>query len=150
MDIDLAKEIFESGFVPVPTGHPKVKELLETSVRYVPLENLDRVRGTCKWCWKKKCPSYRHKYCTDECRLSAEIFCYPQREYSKLYHMVQQEGACANCERIFFESYEGYQLAPELDHCVPIFKGGQALGHENHQLLCKQCHKIKSIEERKR
>lgn len=149
MQLDLAKQIFESGFQPVPTGHPKVKELLETSVRYIPLEDLDRKRNLCKWCWKESTPTYRHKYCSDECRLSAEIFCYPQQQLSKLFHLTQQDGLCANCEREFGKVYEGRKLEMELDHCVPIFKGGQSLGHENHQLLCKECHKIKSIEERK-
>lgn len=149
MDFDTAKQIFESGFVPVPTGHPKVKEYLETSVRYVPLDELDRKRNLCKWCWNESTPSYRHKYCTPECKLSAEIFCYPQRELSKLFHMVQQGGKCANCDRDFEKEYEGRRLEPELDHCTPIFKGGQSLGHENHQLLCRDCHKIKTVEERK-
>lgn len=148
MNLELAKEIFSSGFKPVKTGHPKVKELLLTSVRYIPLENLDRKRGICKWCWDKKCPTYRHKYCSDDCRLSAEIFTYPQGKYSKAFHMVQQNGLCANCEREFHEEYDGRTLEPELDHCTPIFKGGQSLGHENHQLLCKECHKHKTVEER--
>lgn len=33
---------------------------------------------------------------------------------------------------------------PEVDHIVPISKGGQALGHDNHQAICYTCHKVKT------
>lgn len=32
----------------------------------------------------------------------------------------------------------------EVDHIVPIYKGGQALGLENHQAICFSCHKSKT------
>lgn len=33
---------------------------------------------------------------------------------------------------------------PEVDHIIPISKGGQSLGLDNHQVLCYICHKIKT------
>lgn len=33
---------------------------------------------------------------------------------------------------------------PEVDHIVPIYKGGQALGLDNHQAICYLCHKAKT------
>lgn len=33
---------------------------------------------------------------------------------------------------------------PEVDHVVPIYKGGQALGFDNHQAICYLCHKAKT------
>lgn len=33
---------------------------------------------------------------------------------------------------------------PEVDHVVPIYKGGAALGLDNHQAICYSCHKAKS------
>lgn len=33
---------------------------------------------------------------------------------------------------------------PEVDHIVPISKGGTSLGNENHQVICFTCHKAKS------
>jgi hypothetical protein len=33
---------------------------------------------------------------------------------------------------------------PEVDHIVPIYKGGQSLGLDNHQAICYACHKIKT------
>lgn len=32
----------------------------------------------------------------------------------------------------------------EVDHIVPIYKGGQSLGLENHQAICYTCHKTKT------
>lgn len=34
--------------------------------------------------------------------------------------------------------------APEVDHIVPIYKGGTSLGLENHQAICYTCHKSKT------
>lgn len=33
---------------------------------------------------------------------------------------------------------------PEVDHIVPIYKGGASLGLENHQCICYTCHKKKT------
>ena len=37
--------------------------------------------------------------------------------------------------------------AQEVDHIIPLFKGGTDTD-DNRQPLCKQCHQKKSIEER--
>lgn len=36
------------------------------------------------------------------------------------------------------------KLKPEVDHVVPIFKGGTSLGLDNHQCICYNCHKGKT------
>lgn len=33
---------------------------------------------------------------------------------------------------------------PEVDHIIPIYKGGQSLGLENHQAICGHCHRKKT------
>jgi 5-methylcytosine-specific restriction endonuclease McrA len=33
---------------------------------------------------------------------------------------------------------------PEVDHILAIYKGGQSLGLDNHQVLCYSCHKVKT------
>ncbi len=33
---------------------------------------------------------------------------------------------------------------PEVDHIVPIYKGGESLGLANHQAICYSCHKTKT------
>jgi len=36
----------------------------------------------------------------------------------------------------------------QVDHKVPIFKGGEGIGLRNLQILCVDCHKKKTVEER--
>lgn len=36
------------------------------------------------------------------------------------------------------------EYRPEVDHIVPIYKGGQSLGLDNHQAICYTCHKTKT------
>lgn len=33
---------------------------------------------------------------------------------------------------------------PEVDHIIPIFKGGTSIGLDNHQVICNACHKLKT------
>jgi 5-methylcytosine-specific restriction endonuclease McrA len=33
---------------------------------------------------------------------------------------------------------------PEVDHIVPVSKGGATLGLDNHQAICYTCHKVKT------
>ena len=40
------------------------------------------------------------------------------------------------------------QIAEELDHILPLYKGG-ADDESNYLSLCVECHKIKSVEERR-
>jgi hypothetical protein len=36
------------------------------------------------------------------------------------------------------------ELRLEVDHVIPIYKGGTSLGLDNHQALCNSCHKAKT------
>lgn len=49
-------------------------------------------------------------------------------------------------------SYLGDQCGSiwEVDHIEPIFKGGIGIGFDNIQVVCKACHKQKSIAERRK
>ncbi len=38
----------------------------------------------------------------------------------------------------------GKERSPEVDHVIPIYKGGISLGIDNHQVLCYTCHKLKT------
>ena len=38
-------------------------------------------------------------------------------------------------------------VATEVDHVVPLFKGGAALDEDNLQPLCKPCHRRKTNDE---
>ena len=37
-----------------------------------------------------------------------------------------------------------YGRKPEIDHIIPIYKNGESLGIDNHQILCYSCHKDKT------
>ena len=49
---------------------------------------------------------------------------------------ANQKWRCASCKRLLDETYE-------LDHIIPLFKGGTNL-ESNLQALCKRCHAMKS------
>lgn len=36
-----------------------------------------------------------------------------------------------------------------VDHIIPLFKGGRGIGFDNVQVVCKSCHILKTIRERK-
>lgn len=129
----------------IPPGNPRITETLASKDRYLALGMLPRIKGVCKWCFKNPNMSHRHKYCSEDCQLSAQIFCYPQGSLSRAYLMKKQNKKCAHCPHIFKTPNES-----EVDHINPIFKGGTALGSENHQLLCKACHLKKTIAERRK
>lgn len=42
------------------------------------------------------------------------------------------------------ENKYGKERKPEVDHIVPIKLGGEAVGFDNHQILCHTCHKNKT------
>lgn len=37
----------------------------------------------------------------------------------------------------------------QVDHITPLFKGGRGIGFDNVQVVCKSCHILKSIDERR-
>ena len=130
-------------FTLVPPGNPKISSALNPKDRYLAISKLPRIKGLCKWCFAKPNMSHRHLYCSQDCQLSAQIYCYPQGSLSRAYLHRRQDGVCAHCDHVFESRHDS-----EVDHINPIFKGGAALGSENHQLLCKVCHLRKTVSER--
>lgn len=112
--------------------------------RYFSLSDIPRISGVCKWCFENETKTKRKHYCSPECELSAEVFCYPQRGTAKVFLSRRQGGRCAHCRCAF----DGY-VETETDHVIPIYKGGFPLGLSNVQLLCEDCHKIKTKEDMK-
>lgn len=150
-----------------PTKNPwvleKTQNTFERECSIADIPYIIREDGTkgCIWCGddlKTKHPAQR--YCKDkECPKSAYIWGYPQRMESLVYLMKQQNFKCAGCNfnylryltlDITADSFYRYKTEiplikrPEVDHIIPICKGGQSLGIENHQILCYQCHKEKT------
>ena len=141
------------GFTPVIPGNPKVKELVNHRERTVSIYSLEKPpKGVCIWCFKNPNPTYRHTYCSEECKFSCYLFCYPQ-VYGPGYLKALYGNKCNSCSRGFDEGHlnkQGMSLGHEVDHIIPIFKGGTALGWDNIQLLCQDCHRLKSAQERRR
>lgn len=100
----------------------------------------------CKWCNAVTCPTFRHSYCSTECKISSDIWCYPGRFYSVCFIAFRQDYKCAICSYEWGEGcyIEDQSRVPETDHIIPICHLGEALGVDNHQLICKCCHKIKT------
>ena len=67
------------------------------------------------------------------------------------YHSREAAKGCPNFGKEYdyllmkrLKRYAAPKFKPEVDHIVPIYKGGQALGVDNHQAICYSCHKTKT------
>lgn len=124
----------------------------------------------CAWCSDVKLSHGNQKYCGPDCSNSAMAWAYPQSEYG-LYELLLRQGwKCAICAydylptlgpilvRYNWKLEDGFNWGvmkvlkmkasdphrPEVDHIVPIYKGGQSIGLDNHQCICYTCHKVKT------
>lgn len=151
VNFNRANDLLDSGFLPVAPGNPKIKDLVNHRARYFSLSDLPRMQGICKWCYYQATKTNKQFYCSTECQLSAELFCYPQGIWTRKFLMKRQDDKCAHCPVVFGKSKgdDGFTLWSEIDHIIPIFKGGTALGSENLQLLCGKCHAKKTREEKR-
>lgn len=128
--------------------------------------------GKCAWCNNAPLPSTRHKYCTHHCRDSAFLFCYPQDPKAKAYLLMTQDWVCTICGLCYEDRaheiiksrvkdnmdvsddqllyWIGYRISREMDmdHILPIFRGGIGIGFRNHQVICRPCHHRKTASER--
>ena len=125
-------------------------------------------RRYCAWCNQRETPSGRHKYCSDECSFSCTLFCVPCGYDGFGYLFNLQKGYCRHCNHDWLQYYnsdfylkryvEGkgwfnpfhlkdripQEFKPEMDHIIPVACGGPILGHDNIQLICYTCHKVKT------
>ena len=130
----------------------------------------------CVWCLDQIPPGCR-KYCSTFCSESAWAFFNPQSKVGLRYLLVYQNFTCNKCgfdykpfiemitgsevtQKSMSESgygiyglsnllrKEGYEdHVPEVDHIEAIALGGESLGFDNHQVLCKTCHKEKTADD---
>jgi hypothetical protein len=127
----------------------------------------------CAWCYEGLLHSRNQKYCCEDCSTQANAWGYPQSDFGAGLLLMKQGFKCAGCqydwgplcEEISKDLYYGedtfrtkfswplvsrlkYKVKPEhkpeVDHIVPISKGGEAIGLNNHQVLCYTCHKKKT------
>lgn len=74
------------------------------------------------------------------------------KQYVKDHVIGKSYGTHSKTDFVEFNEYLVIRLKqkieqkykPEVDHIIPIYKGGQALGLDNHQILCFTDHKAKS------
>lgn len=162
-----------------PSGNPKVLELTKTwTKRSVDLTQLKKIQVPegkfCAWCAQDKL-SGNQKYCSNACKVSANAWAYPQKEYGLGCLLMRQDWKCNVCQydyvplveqllvngRIYdkpkdYKTMFSWTLVrrikqkspqerkPEVDHIIPVSKGGITLGISNHQALCFSCHKAKT------
>lgn len=69
-----------------------------TGFRYLSKERLQKYGYTCAWCSVKPVPDKRHKYCSNDCKVSGNFHFYPQAPATKAWVLVvRQQCACAGC-----------------------------------------------------
>jgi len=126
-------------------------------------------RRICVWCGNRLVGK-QMRYCSVDCRSSAWVNCYPQKPRTKAFLLIHEQAcACKLCgvtvedeiSRWIKQRYDakgflptlyqlGYALTHkfpvkfETDHTTPISHGGQGAGIVNIQILCVDCHKIKT------
>ena len=136
-----------------PPKNPKVIELTKSyRERSYAVGNLDLIKRPdgldgCIWCGEKlKSKHWAARYCDDpECARSMYAWSNPQKDQGRQYLLDRQDYVCNICKYDWkMHSYWPDDRQPEVDHIVPISKGGEALGLDNHQAICKTCHKAKT------
>jgi 5-methylcytosine-specific restriction endonuclease McrA len=130
-----------------------------SNAHYAANDNVDRTPRPCAECAKIFSPAFGSKrsvYCCSECaqRSQRRVAHRAARARLRLVKVdnvdptkvfVQHGWTCARCgqatPRDLRGSYE--PNAPELDHVVPLSKGGEH-SYANTQCLCRQCNAEKS------
>jgi|ERR1700687_366177 len=144
-----------------------------SAIKLTELNEKGKPRRMCAWCAGVELFHGNQKYCSQECSNCAMAWAYPQKENALLFLMLRQDWKCANCQydykttinqimdrerqryptsspTIFWyhlkrlKAITSKEKCPEVDHVIPVYKGGITLGIDNHQILCFSCHKAKS------
>lgn len=165
---------WSKGDMYVPCDNPLVKSLMGYSSpdRRMNMGDFEPFKRHglkyCAWCNQREVPSKRHKYCSVKCQISCSMFCQPTGYDGFGYLFYLQKGKCRLCGHDWLQYYinhpsfkkeikAGNKINPfhlkhfvpkehymEMDHITPVALGGSILGHDNIQLICAKCHKIKT------
>lgn len=143
------------------------------AIKLPELNEKGKPKRVCAWCTEGVLTHGSQKYCTRLCSDSAMAWAYPQKENALLFLMEKQDWKCSGCQYDYKPSMDlimnkekvrhptvspsifwyhmkrlkhiiSRERCPEVDHVVPISKGGEALGLDNHQAICYTCHKVKT------
>ena len=110
-------------------------------------------RGICLDCGTDT-KNKRRRTCGDICkmRLASSPYGMQANSLRKAIHK-RDRFECKHCQAKFMKTTKaGLQLPMiwgEVDHIIPLFQGGTDDSY-NMQLLCYDCHKVKTINERKK
>lgn len=139
---------------------------------FKPIITVEGIKN-CIWC-SERLYGNKRKWCSNKCVVSALTWSRPNSTYGLYELINRQNGKCAHCDLSYLSYIEQIMpkkialnkeelspkridslmrklkkliprnIRPEIDHVVPISLGGVSLGLENHQILCSQCHKVKT------
>lgn len=150
-----------------PPGNPIAIELTRTHkrrsvnlgcIKVIRRELPNHISGKfCAYCAESPVKG-RFKYCTPNCSNSAMAWAYPQKEDGLWFLLLRQDWKCNICQHQYpaqsgsnhwhlmgrLKTNTPKEFRPEVDHIIPISKGGTALGLDNHQAICYTCHKVKT------
>lgn len=95
----------------VPCGNPNIKELISVLSRSVRTSDhfkphVKDGQKYCSWCWVKPFKHPRKLYCSDECRQSCNLFCYPQTEAGLHFLIISRGAKCEKCSYSWQEKIE--------------------------------------------
>ncbi len=149
-----------------PAKNPKVEELTKSHrersinldcIKPIKIEIDGKSKRYCCWCTEGQLHHGAQRYCSESCKMSATAWAYPQKEEALYILLKKQDNKCNICQYQWSISGDSYwqkmkrlkrnalpERKPEVDHIIPIYKGGTALGLANHQVICFTCHKAKS------
>lgn len=85
-------------------------------------------RALCRWCGAEVPPRQR-AYCSEQC--SEEWSIRTSASYAAILVHRRDKGVCELC---------GHQGRWEMDHRIPVVRGGGCCGLDNLRTLCKPCH----------
>jgi HNH endonuclease len=142
------------------------------AIKLEELNEKGKPKRMCAWCAEVALQHGNQKYCSAECSDSAMAWAYPQKENALHFLMLRQDWKCKMCQfdykpaidevmarerknnpyavTIFWYHLKRLKVRvpnnrkPEVDHIIPVYKGGETLGLDNHQAICYTCHKVKS------
>lgn len=116
-------------------------------------------------------------YCSEDCKFSTMVFCYPQTYPATRILFERQGFKCATCGFSYLEYIERAieeleqfnpdvcweldfewigkrangmvpeERYPETDHITAVSNGGDTFGLSNVEVKCRSCHKSKTAEE---
>jgi len=118
------------------------------------LDDLKAMKGNCIWCGNEL-PGRKRKYCSEDCQwhykagaANYDLEVTSLRRYVHKWFNFQCHICGTHLSNITPAGVEYPVHQGEVDHITPLFQGGKDVW-ENLQLLCTDCHREKSVTERR-